>query len=73
MTFSRASGSAASRSTQATSCARRTVHRHAGRARAINLASGMQIVPGAGVPFVRSGGRTEHDLFLYLSVEHSFR
>jgi hypothetical protein len=40
---------------------------------AINLASGMQIVPGVGVPFVRSRGRTEHDLFLYLSVEHSFR
>jgi hypothetical protein len=40
---------------------------------AINLASGMQIVPGVGVPFVRSAGRTEHDLFLYLSVEHSFR
>jgi hypothetical protein len=40
---------------------------------AINLPSGMQIVPGVGVPFVRSGGRTEHDLFLYLSIEHSFR
>jgi hypothetical protein len=40
---------------------------------AINLSSGMQIVPGVGVPFVRSGGRTQHDLFLYLSVEHSFR
>ena len=40
---------------------------------AINLSSGMQIVPGVGVPFVRSGGRTEHDLFLYFSVEHSFR
>lgn len=40
---------------------------------AINLSSGMQIVPGVGVPFVRSGGRTERDLFLYLSVEHSFR
>jgi hypothetical protein len=40
---------------------------------AINLPSGMQIVPGVGVPFVRSRGRTDHDLFLYLSVEHSFR
>jgi hypothetical protein len=40
---------------------------------AINLSSGMQVVPGVGMPFVRSGGRTEHDLFLYLSVEHSFR
>ena len=40
---------------------------------AINLASGMQIVPGAGVPFVRSEGRTDRDLFLYLSVEHAFR
>lgn len=40
---------------------------------AINLSSGMQIVPGFGVPFVRSGGRTEHDLLLYLSIEHSFR
>jgi hypothetical protein len=40
---------------------------------AINLASGMQIVPGIGVPFVMSTGRTERDLFLYFSVEHSFR
>ncbi len=40
---------------------------------AINLRSGMQIVPGIGVPFVRSAGSTERDLFLYFSVEHSFR
>ncbi|HET9012389.1 MAG TPA: hypothetical protein VFN38_11280, partial [Gemmatimonadaceae bacterium] len=40
---------------------------------AINLASGMQIVPGIGLPFVRSGGTTERDLFLYFSVEHAFR
>jgi hypothetical protein len=40
---------------------------------AINLRTGMQIVPGLGVPFVRSGGTTERDLFLYFSVEHSFR
>lgn len=40
---------------------------------AINLRSGMQIVPGIGLPFVRSAGSTERDLFLYFSVEHSFR
>ena len=40
---------------------------------ALNLRSGTQIVPGVGVPFVTSGGRTDRDLFLYLSVEHSFR
>ena len=40
---------------------------------AINLRSGMQIVPGVGLPFVRSAGSTERDLFLYFSVEHSFR
>jgi hypothetical protein len=40
---------------------------------AINLRSGTQVVPGVGVPFVTSAGRTEHDLFLYLSVEHSFK
>jgi hypothetical protein len=40
---------------------------------AINLASGTQIVPGIGVPFVRFGGRTDRELFLYLSVEHSFK
>jgi hypothetical protein len=39
---------------------------------AFNLASGMQIVPGIGFPIAvgADGGR---DLFLYLSVEHSFR
>jgi hypothetical protein len=40
---------------------------------AINLSSGMQIVPGVGMPFVTSAGETERELFLYLSVEHSFR
>jgi hypothetical protein len=40
---------------------------------AINLASGMQIVPGIGIPFTTTGGSTERDLFLYFSVEHSFR
>lgn len=40
---------------------------------AINLRSGMQIVPGIGLPVVRSAGSTERDLFLYFSVEHSFR
>jgi hypothetical protein len=39
---------------------------------AINLASGMQIVPGIGLPI--SGTRGEdRDLFLYFSIEHSFR
>jgi hypothetical protein len=39
---------------------------------AINLASGMQLVPGVGVPFglLRNGTR---DIFLYFSVEHAFR
>jgi hypothetical protein len=40
---------------------------------AINFPSGMQIVPGIGVPFATSGGQTERALFLYFSVEHSFR
>jgi hypothetical protein len=40
---------------------------------AFNFRSGMQIVPGIGLPFVRSAGSTERDLFLYFSVEHSFR
>lgn len=40
---------------------------------AFNLRSGMQIVPGIGLPFVRSGGSTERDLLVYFSVEHSFR
>lgn len=39
---------------------------------AINLGR-LQIVPGVAVPFTRSGGRTETDLFLYLSFEHPFR
>lgn len=37
---------------------------------AFNLASGMQIVPGIGIPISDRDGR---DVFLYLSVEHSFR
>jgi hypothetical protein len=40
---------------------------------AINLASGMQIVPGIGVPIGMGPSRGERDLFLYFSVEHSFR
>ena len=39
---------------------------------AINLASGMQIVPGIGVPISRRTSAS-HDVFLYFSVEHSFR
>ena len=39
---------------------------------AINLASGMQIVPGIGVP-ISGRSRDDRDLFLYFSVEHSFR
>ncbi|MEO8560834.1 MAG: transporter [bacterium] len=40
---------------------------------AIDLPSGMQIVPGIGVPIGLGPSRGERDLFLYLSVEHSFR
>ena len=40
---------------------------------AINLPSGMQIVPGIGAPIGVGPSRGERDLFLYLSVEHSFR
>jgi hypothetical protein len=40
---------------------------------AINLASGMQIVPGVGVPIGLGPSRGERDVFLYLSVEHAFR
>jgi hypothetical protein len=40
---------------------------------AINLASGMQIVPGIGVPIGLGPSRGQRDLFLYFSVEHSFR
>jgi hypothetical protein len=39
---------------------------------AINLASGMQVVPGIGVP-ISGSNREDRDLFLYFSVEHSFR
>jgi hypothetical protein len=40
---------------------------------AINLRSGMQIVPGVGVPIGVGPSRGKHEVFLYLSVEHSFR
>lgn len=40
---------------------------------AINPSSGMQIVPGIGVPIGVGPSRGERDLFLYFSVEHSFR
>jgi hypothetical protein len=40
---------------------------------AINLASGMQIVPGFGIPIGLGPSRGERDVFLYFSVEHSFR
>jgi hypothetical protein len=40
---------------------------------AINLASGMQIVPGIGVPIGVGPSRGERDVFVYLSVEHAFR
>jgi hypothetical protein len=40
---------------------------------AINLRSGMQIVPGVGIPIGVGPSRGERDVFLYLSVEHSFR
>ena len=39
---------------------------------AINLASGMQLVPGIGVP-ISGRNRADRDLFLYFSVEHSFK
>jgi hypothetical protein len=40
---------------------------------AINLPSGMQIVPGIGVPLGVGPSNGERGVFLYLSVEHSFR
>jgi hypothetical protein len=40
---------------------------------AINLHSGMQIVPGIGVPLGVGPSRGVRDVFLYFSVEHSFR
>jgi hypothetical protein len=40
---------------------------------AINFASGMQIVPGFGIPIGLGRSRGERDIFLYFSVEHSFR
>ena len=40
---------------------------------AINLKSGMQIVPGFGVPIGLGPSRGQRDLFFYFSVEHPFR
>ncbi|MGH7664402.1 MAG: transporter [Gemmatimonadaceae bacterium] len=40
---------------------------------AINLESGMQIVPGIAMPIEWSDGESATLLFLYLSVEHAFR
>ena len=40
---------------------------------AINMRSGMQIVPGFGVPIGFGMSRGERDLFFYLSVEHPFK
>jgi hypothetical protein len=40
---------------------------------AINLPSGMQIVPGFGIPIGIGPSRGQRDLFFYLSVEHPFR
>jgi hypothetical protein len=40
---------------------------------AINLSSGMQIVPGFGVPIGLGPSRGQRDLFFYLSIEHAFR
>lgn len=39
---------------------------------AINLASGMQIVPGVGIPLGVGPSRGTRDVFLYFSVEHPF-
>jgi hypothetical protein len=40
---------------------------------AFNLASGMQIVPGLGIPVDVGSNGGDRDLFLYLSIEHAFR
>ena len=40
---------------------------------ALNLTSGMQIVPGIGLPIGVGATRGDPELFLYLSVEHAFR
>jgi hypothetical protein len=40
---------------------------------AINLKSGMQIVPGFGVPIGLGPSRGQRELFFYLSIEHAFR
>ena len=39
---------------------------------ALNLASGMQIVPGVALPIGIGPSKGERSVFLYLSVEHSF-
>ena len=40
---------------------------------AINLPTGMQIVPGIGVPLGVGPSRGERDVFFYFSIEHPFR
>lgn len=40
---------------------------------AINLSSGMQIVPGIAIPIGVGPSRGDRAVFLYLSVEHAFR
>jgi len=40
---------------------------------AINLTSGMQIVPGIGMPIGVGPSRGSRDVFVYLSVEHPFK
>jgi hypothetical protein len=40
---------------------------------AINLSSGMQIVPGIGIPIGLGPTNGQRDIFVYFSVEHSFR
>ena len=39
---------------------------------AINLASGMQIVPGIAIPYGVGPSDNERSIFLYTSVEHAF-
>jgi hypothetical protein len=39
---------------------------------AINLASGMQIVPGIAIPIGLGPSSGDRALFVYLSVEHAF-
>ncbi len=40
---------------------------------AINMSSGMQIVPGIAVPIGLGPSRGDRAVFVYLSVEHAFR